>query len=108
MHPAVRCEGTFGQPKALSDFRTSSSNEPMMTKLMRAFREAGMRQVYELPLAARNDVHFVLEVSRFELPIGDIDLAELQSIASIIPGKLPEFLINPPSPTFKEPELRVR
>ncbi len=108
-HPAVTSRRQFGRPRALSDFATSVADEPVLTQLMTAFRKAGMRQVYELPLAPRPHVRFVLEVARVAEPMSDFELAELQSLASIIPGRLPSFLINSPnsSPSI-DSEIRVR
>lgn len=108
-HPAVTSSRQFGRPRALSDFATSVDDEPVLTQLMTAFRKAGMRQVYELPLVPRQRVRFVLELARIDQLISDLELAELQSLASIIPSKLPEFLIDPPNnSTFIQTDFRVR
>ncbi|MFT5509506.1 MAG: hypothetical protein ACI89J_002593 [Hyphomicrobiaceae bacterium] len=108
-HPAVTSSRQFGRPRALSDFATSVVDEPVLTQLMTAFRKAGMRQVYELPLVPRQRVRFVLELARIDQPISDFELAQLQSLASIIPSKLPEFLIHPSNnSTFIQTDFQVR
>ena len=108
-HPAVTARRQFSRPRALSDFATSVADEPILTQLMTAFRKAGMRQVYELPLVPRQHVRFVLEVARVGAPINEFELSELQSLTSTIPGRLPDFLINSPNiGSTIEAEIRVR
>lgn len=107
-HPAVNRDNAFGEPRSLSDFSTSVSDEPAVTELMNAFVAVGMRQVYELPLVPRDNVRFVLEVARVGHQISHVELNELQSLMSVIPGKLPDFLIQPQGHSFMDAEFRVR
>ena len=84
-------------------------NEPIVEQLVAAFHAAGMRHVYEVPLNRSRDDPFVLEVARIGGPISEAELVELQTIARVIPGKLPLFVRGMPHDCeATDDDLRVR
>ncbi|MBU2531972.1 MAG: hypothetical protein KKB37_04495 [Alphaproteobacteria bacterium] len=66
--------------------------DPVLLPLLAALRVAGIRHLYEVPLAWKDGEHFVLEFARRTGEIDDDDLAELRLIGQELPEKLPGFM----------------